>query len=309
MPSIDLGSVVGPKGDKGDTGPQGLQGIQGIQGPTGYGVIPGGSENSFMAKNSAADYDTKWMTLPQIGSELVKPDNPVGAALSGKASNPNLLDNWYFADPINQRGQTEYTGAGYTIDRFRQVDNFKVTIEDDGLLLFSDSAGGQWIGAILEASRLMEGMEYTFSVLTSSGLYTETYNLNFDGNYHGALKIDGDVFYHQYRYENGSVSFLLIKSWRGTPAQIKVKAVKLELGPVQTLAHKDASGNWVLNDPPPNKALELAKCQRYFQTFATESMRPIHGKDFRPVMRTDNPTLSTITLPDETVLYAASSDL
>jgi len=32
---------------------------------------------------------------------------------------------------------------------------------------------------------------------------------------------------------------------------------------VQTLAHKDASGNWVLNDPPPNKALELAKCQRY----------------------------------------------
>ena len=34
--------------------------------------------------------------------------------------------------------------------------------------------------------------------------------------------------------------------------------------PVQTIAHQDASGNWVLNDPPPNKALELAKCQRYY---------------------------------------------
>ena len=44
-----------------------------------------------------------------------------------------------------------------------------------------------------------------------------------------------------------------------------IKAAKLELGPVQTLAHKDENGNWILNDPPPSKALELAKCQRYFE--------------------------------------------
>ena len=25
-----------------------------------------------------------------------------------RVSNPNLLDNWYFADPVNQRGQAEY---------------------------------------------------------------------------------------------------------------------------------------------------------------------------------------------------------
>lgn len=47
----------------------------------------------------------------------------------------------------------------------------------------------------------------------------------------------------------------------------KIKAVKLELGAQQTLAHQDADGNWVLNDPPPNKALELAKCQRYAKIF------------------------------------------
>lgn len=41
-------------------------------------------------------------------------------------------------------------------------------------------------------------------------------------------------------------------------------AAKLEIGAQQTLARKDADGNWILNDPPPNKALELAKCQRYF---------------------------------------------
>ena len=42
-------------------------------------------------------------------------------------------------------------------------------------------------------------------------------------------------------------------------------AAKLELGLVQTLTHRDASGNWVLNDPSPDPALELLKCQRYQQ--------------------------------------------
>ncbi len=45
---------------------------------------------------------------------------------------------------------------------------------------------------------------------------------------------------------------------------IKLYAAKLELGTVQTLAHKEGDA-WALNDPPPDKALELAKCQRYQQ--------------------------------------------
>lgn len=47
-------------------------------------------------------------------------------------------------------------------------------------------------------------------------------------------------------------------------SKFTVKAAKLELGSTQTLAHQDADGNWVLNDPPPNRALELLKCQRYY---------------------------------------------
>lgn len=61
-------------------------------------------------------------------------------------TNPNLLDNWYFAGggsqlgggqfPINQRGQTEYIGAGYAIDRFRLIDpNSKLAIQDDKITL------------------------------------------------------------------------------------------------------------------------------------------------------------------------------
>ena len=44
--------------------------------------------------------------------------------------------------------------------------------------------------------------------------------------------------------------------------ETKIQAVKLELGPFQTLAHKEGS-KWVLNEIP-DYATELAKCQRYF---------------------------------------------
>ena len=62
--SVSTGSVgVTSKGAKGDTGEAGPQGPQG---PAGDGFASGGSENQFIQKNSAVDYDTKWSayTLP-----------------------------------------------------------------------------------------------------------------------------------------------------------------------------------------------------------------------------------------------------
>lgn len=61
----------------------------------------------------------------------------------------------------------------------------------------------------------------------------------------------------------GNVSTLIPWIYSAPGGVYKLKAIKLEQGPVQTLAHQDADGNWILNDPPPNKAMELAKCQRY----------------------------------------------
>lgn len=54
---------------------------------------------------------------------------------------------------------------------------------------------------------------------------------------------------------------------RNSAGSVKILAVKLELGDQQTLAHQDASGSWVLNDPPPDRTLELLKCRRYQQVF------------------------------------------
>jgi hypothetical protein len=81
--------------------------------------------------------------------------------------------------------------------------------------------------------------------------------------------------------------------------------VKLELGESQTLAHL-VNGEWQLNDIP-NYAEELAKCQRYFQIFRTQSKRSTYGADFRPTIATDSPTLGTITIGG-TTYYTASSE-
>ena len=84
-----------------------------------------------------------------------------------------------------------------------------------------------------------------------------------------------------------------------------VHAAKIELGSTQTLAHQEGD-RWVLNEIP-DYGEQLRRCQRYFQTFATKSLRPTNALDFRPVMRAA-PALSTITVGGKT-LYTASADL
>lgn len=71
-------------------------------------------------------------------------------------------------------------------------------------------------------------------------------------------------------YDSASKTFSI------TASNVLIKAAKLELGSVQTLAHLDGS-TWVLNDPPPNKALELAKCQRYFIRMKESANRTYGG--------------------------------
>lgn len=233
-------------------------------------------------------------------------------AVVGVRSNPNLLDNWYFADPINQRGQTEYTVDGYTIDRWISFyGNAEVQIGADGVNL-AIQIDGAWFAQQIRPGVLNAGDVCTFSVLTTEGLFFGTETLIADGNYHGSILI-GDNFYSQYIFENGSYRFAIIKNWSNTPASITLIAAKLELGPVQTLAHKDAFGNWVLNDPPPNKALELAKCQRYFQRLNIIRPKEVGIQwlfaDFKTTMRI-NPTIVNIISdpPNAEITYTASKD-
>lgn len=53
-------------------------------------------------------------------------------------------------------------------------------------------------------------------------------------------------------------------------SSVNFYAAKLEKGSVQTLAHQE-NGVWILNDPAPDPALELLKCQRYLRVYSDDT--------------------------------------
>ena len=186
-------------------------------------------------------------------------------AVVGVRSNDNLLDNWYLVDPINQRGQTEYIGFVYTIDRWI-TEGATIKVGDDGLQLENPSEGAVQFVTNFEASRLIDNQVYTASLLAKDLIGSGTMVIQYrEGAFtyllfaplsDGLISVSGNL-------STSGVNLLGYMIVLHPNSSVKLIAAKLELGPVQTLAHKDAFGNWVLNDPPPNKALELAKCQRY----------------------------------------------
>ncbi len=275
-----LSTVQIAGGEEGDVPVPGPQGLPGERGEPGPGVSPGGSVNQILTKASVIDYDTKWIDRPaavtpeQMEEALAdkqpkltgRPGSAVGFGEDGSAvavpgwSNPNLLDNWYFADPINQRGQMEYSGIGYTIDRWvLQEDTGKLVLNSNGVTLSGSAENNHYLLQKMESDLFDKVI--TYSILLSDGkLYSKT----------GALSrtIGDDVYID---FDIGQIGFHVYPGYlfgvfiASRPGQsITPVAAKLELGSQQTLAHQDADGNWVLNDPPPNKALELAKCQRYY---------------------------------------------
>lgn len=166
-------------------------------------------------------------------------------------SNDNLLDNWYFVGggsqlgdgvfPINQKGQTSYTGtAASSIDRWKLSNgDASISLSASGMTIYTNGSGYGYGGQELETEFALDGT-YTFSVLLADGtLYSTPTNQN--------LELPSGLLF--YFANNKSVN------WRN-PANTTcetIAAVKLEKGTVSTLA----------NDVPPDFGEELRKCQRY----------------------------------------------
>lgn len=85
--------------------------------------------------------------------------------------------------------------------------------------------------------------------------------------------------------------------------RIDLRAVKLELGGVSTLAHQEPDGSWAVNEIP-DWAEMLWKCQRYLQLYTTAEARPGKAADCRPVM-SGEPVQSTLSI--DGVTYYANS--
>lgn len=172
---------------------------------------------------------------------------------SGGGVNPNLLDNWYFGRPVNQRGQTEYSGDKYTVDRWHLTSDGVLTVEDEGIRLTS---GALFEPFEYELSSFLKGKTVTYSfffadntLVTKSAVIPSTW-----GNWDSLIEI-GDI--QLIGLESGK------RIWARYSSTTTAVAAKLELGSTQTLAHQDSSGNWVLNEIP-DFGEQLRRCQRYF---------------------------------------------
>lgn len=145
------------------------------------------------------------------------------AYVSNNMVNPNLLDNWYFGNPVNQRGASgTISTEGYFFDRWKLVSG-SVTINSGGIVLN---------GTIAQVLEYAAGQTVTATVLTPDGVTDVT-----------------PV------YDDETKTFTVTTQGK------TIRAVKLELGTQQTIAHQE-NGKWVLNEIP-KFGDQLAECQRY----------------------------------------------
>ena len=170
--------------------------------------------------------------------------------------NPSLLDNAEdFRDPINQRKLQTVTGNAYFIDRWKTFDG-TLSLNPSGLVVGVDAILTQ----VMEIDLLqrLNGHLLTASVLTAenelitgSAIYTYGQTAIF--------KNTGNPVHSQLCIEAAASAFQFYDRVK----QQTCVAAKLEPGPYQTLVHKEANGNWVLNNLKCDEASELLKCQRY----------------------------------------------
>ena len=145
-----------------------------------------------------------------------------------QSCNRNLLDNWYFGAPVNQRDVSgTISSAGYFLDRWKLVSG-SVTISADGITLN---------GTMQQVLETAPVGTVTASAMTQAGV--------------------GEVVP---TYDSASKTVTVTADGK------KLVAVKLEIGPQQTLAHQE-DGVWVLNEIP-DYGEELTKCMRYLQVLA-----------------------------------------
>ena len=160
-------------------------------------------------------------------------------------SNENLLDNPWFT--VNQRGATTITtNNAYGADMWHKDDGSTLTFSSNGVTV-DNVQMGQW-----REEQLPNGI-YTLSVMLTNGtIYSNSFNKTNDtGEWEVITTADTGTFKAGYTATTKNIWV----NTAGTGSTVSVRAVKLEVGSVSTLA----------NDVAPNYTTELLKCQRYFK--------------------------------------------
>ena len=217
------------------------------------------------------------MTLGSVTEEIAR-----------ATSNPNLLINPDFK--INQRGLTEYTGYGYTVDRWRVSANGHVTVNSDGTITHTSPADATtWFIQEFEDAYFLDGNEITISAKNANGgIVSATGTVPIGAVvsviHIASVPINSDSTLDLWKRPEGK---LLLQVATTAGCSTTLEWVKLELGSVATPF------------TPPDPATELAKCQRYYQIRSTGDIAEV---DLRPSMRA-TPTITQLS--DGNYAYSA----
>lgn len=248
------------------------------------------------------------------GSTAENIDIPAGGAVYS----PNLLRNGTFADGciVNQRGKTSYAGTGYGVDMWYTTGaTLSVDVAAEGVKLYKNAASANPAWAQALETDAAVGQTVTVSMLYKGNGEGASLRVAQSGGIVTLANVsDWTLAQKTFALEKWDVGALqdraivAIQCFENMAANqgLYIKAIKLELGEQQTLAHQNGDGAWVLNELPDYGG-ELLRCQRYYQVYTTAAARPAKALDCRPVMRTD-PTQSTVSVGGAT-LYANSAEL
>ena len=219
----------------------------------------------------------------------------------------NLLRNWYFLNPVNQRGTVSASAAsGYFIDGWTNYGIYKYTasIQSGGIQLTGQaSAISTLYQDITDQIDGINGKQVTLSILTAEdGLRAAT----------GVVSLTASVSNNLIVYGNNSrVLATLLGSTGVLGVNLRVpasetatfKAVKLELGTEQTLAHQE-NGAWVLNEISDYEA-ELIKCQTSTadssDTYANKSLAT--RQDLTSIQATGTTNTTGAAIPAGALFY------
>lgn len=169
------------------------------------------------------------------------------------SANPNLLHNWDFTNPINQRDVSgTVSSSGYFIDRWFKYAEGEIVITSAGLNC------GSAIDQRIEGTGLA-GQTATFSIMIGGVIHAKT--LTFPASTGTIASGSNMPMNIIFAHDTTSMRVRI----NAPPGALTYQAVKLELGTASTL-HLD---------PPMDHAAELPKCQRFYQV--VDRLSSIYG--------------------------------
>jgi len=171
-------------------------------------------------------------------------------------TNPNLLHNWDFRNPVNQRGLSSYGGGNiYTIDRWKILGAGSVTLNSGYITLAASVPELQFLQWIEPAYSRFAGKTLTISAMLANGTIlsgSATVPAVKPSAWTNIINIITSFGYVQFDYDN-TVDMLFFTVIVSDGKTVDLAAVKTEISGVSTLA----------NDPPADYAIEFAKCVQY----------------------------------------------